>query len=37
MNKLTHFDKNGNAVQIDEASHILEAAGLDRTTIETLK
>lgn len=30
-------DKNGNAVQLDEAIHILESAGLDRKTIETLK
>lgn len=35
--KTLNSDKNGNTVQMDEAIHILEAAGLDRTTIQTLK
>lgn len=35
--KTLNSDKNGNAVQMDEAVHILEAVGLDKTTIGTLK
>ena len=35
--KTLNSDKNGNKVQMDEAIHILEIAGLDRDTIEILK